>query len=77
MADRLVLIIASPAGVALWQHEMMARKKRRVFRATKAVKEMARERIGSPPPGKVVPGRRRKPEEKHKSTLGKLLAENE
>jgi hypothetical protein len=55
----------------------MAKKKRKVFRATKAVKEMARERIGSPPPARVVPDRRRKIEEKHKSTLGKLLSERE
>jgi hypothetical protein len=54
----------------------MPRKKRvKPFRAVKAVKALARERIGSPRPTVVVPGRKKK-KEKHKSTLGKLLTEN-
>lgn len=72
-----MIIIASLRWAALWQHEVMAKKKHKVFRATKAVKEMARERIGSPPPEKIVPDRRQKLKEKHKSTLGKLLSESE
>lgn len=51
----------------------MARKKKvKIFRAVQAVKELARERMGSPPTGKVVPHKNKKAE-KHKSTLNKLL----
>ena len=51
------------------------KKKKKVFRATKAVKEMARDKIGSPPPSRLVPHKKR-PSEKHKPTMGKLLAED-
>ncbi len=52
----------------------MARKKKiRRFRAVTAVKEMARERIGTPPPTQIVPDRKKRKQEKHKPTLGKLL----
>jgi hypothetical protein len=57
--------------------EIVARKKRvKKFRAVEAVKALARERIGSPPPTQVVPNKR-KPgkQEKHKPTLSGLLAE--
>jgi hypothetical protein len=51
-------------------------KKRKIkpFRAVKAVKAAAREKIGAPPATRLVPDRKKK-EEKHKPTLGKLLAE--
>lgn len=55
----------------------MAKKKRvKKFRAVSAVKALARERIGMPPPTQVVPNKR-KPEkqEKHKKTLGGMLDE--
>lgn len=51
---------------------MRRKKKRKPFRAVTAVKELARERVGSPPPEKVVIEKKKKPE-KHKPTLGKLL----
>jgi hypothetical protein len=52
----------------------MARKKRtKRFRAVTAVKEMAREQIGTPPPTQVVPDRKKRRKEKHKPTLEKLL----
>ncbi|MGB8752936.1 MAG: hypothetical protein WA671_14170, partial [Candidatus Sulfotelmatobacter sp.] len=55
----------------------MARKKKvKRFRAVQAVKELARERMGAPPAEKVVPHKNKK-QEKHKSTLGKLLGEGE
>ena len=55
----------------------MAKKKRvRRFRAVTAVKELARERIGMPPPTQVVPDRKKRKQEKHKPTLGKLLDES-
>jgi hypothetical protein len=52
------------------------KKKRQVFRASKAVKAAAREQIGSPQPTRIVPDRKKKQSrEKHKSTLPKLLEE--
>ena len=55
----------------------MARKKKaKKFRAVQAVKELARERVGPPPVEKVVP-HKKKNQEKHKPTLGKLLQESE
>ena len=53
---------------------MPRKKKPKRFRAVTAVKELARERVGSPPVEKVVPNKKKKPE-KHKPTLGKLLEE--
>ncbi len=55
---------------------MPRKKKVKRFRAVTAVKELARERVGSPPSGKIVVERKKKPE-KHKPTLGKLLGEPE
>jgi hypothetical protein len=53
----------------------MARKKKvKRFAAVQAVKELARERMGTPPAGKVVPHKNKKPD-KHKPTLDKLLEE--
>jgi hypothetical protein len=57
--------------------KVMARKKKaKRFGAVQAVKELARERLGAPPAGKVVPHTNKKAD-KHKATLGKLLEENE
>ena len=51
----------------------MARKKKiKRFRAVDAVKALARERVGSPPAGKIVVEKKKKPE-KYKPTLGNLL----
>ena len=58
--------------------DAMARTgKRKVkrFRAVQVVKELARERIGTPPSSKVVPDRKKKTALKHKPTLGELLDE--
>jgi len=54
----------------------MARKKKKLkpFRAVDAVKALARERVGTPPAGKIVLEKKKKPE-KHKPTLGRLLGE--
>jgi len=57
----------------------MARKKKpKPFRAVKAVKELARERIGRPRPEQVAPDRKKRAKisEKHKPTLGQLLKED-
>jgi len=55
----------------------MARKKKvKRFRAVTAVKELARERVGAPPPEKIVVEKKKKPE-KHKPTLSRLLTDTE
>ena len=52
------------------------KKKAKKFSATKAVKSLARETIGSPPPVQRIPTlKESRKDEKHKPTLGKLLAE--
>lgn len=50
-------------------------KKRKVkrFRAIDAVKALARERIGAPPAGRIVPDKRKAKKEKHKPTLTRQL----
>jgi len=52
---------------------MAKKKKIRPFRAATAVRALARERIGTPPPTQIVPDRKKRKQEKHKPTLGKLL----
>jgi hypothetical protein len=52
------------------------KKKVKRFRVVTAVKEMARERIGTPRPTQVVPGPKKKKKEKHKATLEKLLGDS-
>jgi hypothetical protein len=53
---------------------MPRKKKIKRFRAVTAVKELARERVGSPRAGKIVVEKTKKPK-KYKPTLGKLLDE--
>jgi hypothetical protein len=55
---------------------MPRKKKAKRFRAVTAVKELARERVGSPPAEKIVLEKKKKPE-KHKPTLNRLLNEAE
>jgi len=52
---------------------MAKKKKLKPFRAVKAVKGAAREKIGQPPAARVVPDKRKEKVEKHKPTLGRLL----
>ena len=52
---------------------MPQKKKVRKFRAVKAVKALARERIGIPPAPRIVPDRKKKASQKHKPTLDRLL----
>ena len=53
----------------------MAKPKKQIFSVTKAVKANARERLGSPPPEKVLPNTKDKAvaQPKHKETLADLL----
>jgi hypothetical protein len=54
---------------------IMARKqKKKTFSAAKVVREMARERVGSPKASQLVTAKKSKPE-RHKPTLGKLLTD--
>jgi hypothetical protein len=53
---------------------MPRKPKKRVFSAAKMVREMARERVGSPKPSQLVKAKTMKPE-RHKPTLGKLLTD--
>ena len=55
---------------------MPQKKKVRKFRAVKAVKELARERIGIPPAPRIVPDRKKKSLQKHKPTLERLLEQD-
>jgi hypothetical protein len=54
----------------------MPRKKKKTFRAVKAVKEIAREKMGMPPATRRDPNLKKESRVKHKPTLGKLLGEN-
>jgi hypothetical protein len=53
----------------------MAKAKKVTFSATKAVKANARERLGTPPPKRVLPDPKQKStaHPKHKETLADLL----
>lgn len=54
---------------------MGRRRKPKAFRAVKAVKAAAREKIGAPPATRRVPDRKKQRREKHKPTLSRLLNE--
>jgi hypothetical protein len=52
-------------------------RKKKPFTATKAVKSMARTAIGAPPPLQREESHKRRKKQKHKPTLGKLLADSD
>lgn len=54
----------------------MSKAKKQVFSAVKAIKSNARDRVGTPPPERVLPDPKQKRAEKpkHKETLSKLIA---
>lgn len=51
----------------------MKKKKPKPFRADKAVRAIAREKIGAPPPTRAVPVKTKEKQEKHRPTMGELL----
>jgi hypothetical protein len=51
--------------------------KNKRFSATKAVKSLARERVGTPKATRRDPDDKKKKTEKHKPTLAKLLSSSE
>lgn len=57
----------------------MAKARKSVFSATKAVKANARERLGTPPPSRPLPDPKQKSaaRPKHKETLADLLERKE
>lgn len=62
-------------GFRCEDHRMAGKKrKKKTFTASKTVREMARERVGSPKPSQLVVAKKSKPE-KYKPTLGKLLTD--
>jgi hypothetical protein len=54
--------------------QMQKKRKKKRFSAATVVREMARERVGSPKPSQLVAPKKEKAG-KHKPTLGKLLHE--
>ena len=56
---------------------MAKKKKMRRFTATLAVKSLAREVLGTPPPVRKKESARREKKAKHKPTLGKMLSDPE
>ncbi len=55
----------------------MRKKKPKPFRAVKAVKSAAREKIGAPPPTRREPDVTKERRVKHKPTMSKLLSEEQ
>jgi hypothetical protein len=58
----------------------MPKKKKKRLSATKLVKAMAREAIGTPPPTRRAPDAKKKAKQKstkHKPTLGRMLSQEE
>jgi len=51
---------------------MPRKPKKKIFSAAKVVREMARERVGSPKPSQLIRAKKTKPE-RHKPTIGKLF----
>lgn len=51
------------------------KKKPKAFKATSAVKAAARAVLGTPPPVKRAENKKRQRKEKHKPSMGKLLAD--
>jgi hypothetical protein len=54
----------------------VTKKKAKPFQASKAVKSVAREVIGAPPPTRRAPDKTKNAADKHKATLGQLLQDN-
>ena len=82
-------VCRSPMAEGIFRHAMKGRRDIQVLSAgigamdgqppspyaVQAVKELARERIGTVPVARVVPDRKKKKSLKHKETLPKLLTE--
>jgi hypothetical protein len=63
---------------ALSEKTLARKRKRKTFSATKAVKAVAREKIGAVPPTRSVPDRKKRQAcEKYKPTIERLLEQSE
>jgi hypothetical protein len=64
-----------PSPEPMQEGRRMSKPKKQVFSKIKAVKANARERVGTPPPERVLPDPKQKlaATPKHKSTLADLL----
>lgn len=72
-----IISFVSPS-CPLWLNPLVPKKKKpKRFRATTAVKAMARQAIGTPPPVQREESTRRPKKEKHKPTLRSLLSDAE
>jgi len=65
------------ADAGCWRDTLAPKKKRKTFSATKAVKAVAREKIGAVPPTRAVPDRKKKASTQHKPTTRELLEESD
>ena len=54
---------------------MSKKKKPKSFRAASVVKAASRAVLGAPPPVRLLESKKRRPKEKHKPSLSKLLAD--
>jgi len=59
---------------AVWLNGAMAKKKK-TFKAASVVKAAARAVLGTPPPVRRAENKKRLKKDKHKASLGKLLAD--
>jgi hypothetical protein len=60
---------------ALWLNEAMAKKKLKRFKAASVVKAAARAVLGTPKPVRRAENKKLRKKDKHKASLGKLLAD--
>jgi hypothetical protein len=64
-----------PVALVALKGSVMSKPKKQTFSKVKAVKANARDRVGSPPPERVLPDPKQKlaAKPKHKTTLADLL----
>ena len=59
----------------LWLNGPMAKRKSKPFKVASVVKAASRAVLGTPPPVRRAENKKRQKKEKHKASLGKLLAD--
>jgi hypothetical protein len=69
-------VVPNGNGRASWLNTIVPKKKKlKKFTATSAVKAASRAVLGTPPPVKRVENKKQAKKDKHKPSLGKLLAD--
>ncbi len=71
------LLHNAPFSLSGKQARVAKKKKIKPFQAVDAVKSVARQRIGAPPPTRRDPDLKKHAREKHKPTLHKFLSETD